>query len=129
MEACHKLGVEKAERDAAAKRAKRPDLPEDEVPRYVGFFPVLVGRVRGKYHADNIYCEPGVFEVEHEPENGVQAHSHVVLLDGFLEPMRARMLPRLGSGLAAILDQKKARQHAIHMLVGVVEHGGLTRLE
>lgn len=127
MEACHELGVLKAERDATLKKEKKPDLPEDEIPRYVGFFPALVGRVRGSHHQDEFYCEPGVFDVEHEPENGVHAHSHIVLLDGFLEIIRVRMEKKLGPKLAAVLDQKKARQHAINMLVGVVEHAGLTR--
>ncbi|WP_439426728.1 hypothetical protein [Stenotrophomonas sp. T8] len=128
VEACHKLGVEKAARDAAAKKLKRPDIADDEVPRYVGFFPAQVGRLRGTMQEDDYFCEPGVFEVEHEPENDVFAHSHVVLLDGFVEIMRARMVPRLGEKMASILDLKKARQHAVNMITTVVERGGLCRM-
>lgn len=106
----------------------RPDTPADELPTYVGYFESRVARIRGQSHPDDVYCEPGIFEVEHEPENGVYEHAHIVLQDGFLEHLRRAMAVEMGA-LAEKLNEKAARQHAINMLVGVIEFGGLTRCQ
>lgn len=127
-EACHTLGLAKAASDSVRKREARPDTPADELPTYVGYFEAGVARIRGQSHDDDVYCEPGVFDVEHEPEGGVYEHAHIVLQEGFLEHLRRAMAEDLGA-VADRLSEKAARQHAINMLVGVIEFNGLTRYQ
>lgn len=67
--------------------------------------------------------------MEHEPENGVFAHAHIVLNASFLDAMRQTVLLDLGPGVAARLSEKQARQHAIHMLVRVFERFGLRTVQ
>lgn len=126
VDACHALGLAKAAADAARKREKVPDTAAEDLPVYVGFFEAAVARIRGEPHADDIYCEPGVFDVEHEPENGVYEHAHIVLRADFLEHLRRAMTGELGDA-ATRLSERLGRQHAINMLVGVIESNGLTR--
>lgn len=102
----------------------KPDTPNEELPVYVGFFEAGVSRIRGAPHADDKYCDAGIFEVEHEPEGGVYAHAHIVLNDGFLEIVRQGSAAELGPR-AVVLSEKIARQHAINMLVRVIEYTGL----
>lgn len=127
-EACYSLGVAKAEVDAGRKLTARPETPAEELPVYVGFFEADVARIRGVRHADDVYCEPGVFEVLHEPEGDVYAHAHIVLLDGFLEALKGAMTAEMGSK-ASLLSEKVARQHAINMLLRVVEKEPLCRVQ
>ncbi|WP_313456756.1 hypothetical protein [Stenotrophomonas sp.] len=128
QEACAELGRVKAQADRERRLSSHPETLEEDLPTYVGFFGTEAGRVRGTFCDDDYYCEPGVFSVEHEPENGVFAHAHIVLNDGFLDSMRQSVSLDLGPNVAARLSEKQARQHAIHMLVRVFERLGLSQI-
>jgi hypothetical protein len=131
VEESHRRGVEKAERDADAKRARIPDISADDIPAYVGFLEASVARIRGAGpfpDGDEDYCTPAVFEVEHVPEPSFFSHSHIQLNADFLEVLKAQIKIDGTPPGGGELTEKKGRVHAINMLIRVFELAGLHTL-
>ena len=123
------LGEEMVAQSRATKLLKNPDLPINMLPVYAGFMEGEVGLIRAKEFVGvptipgERRCVPDVYDVVHLPENGVKAHAHIVLLDGYIEAIKSQMRVD-GSAGVDLMTRKLAYPAAIGMLVSTMEAAG-----
>ncbi len=123
------LGEKAASGKRAAKLAVTPDISPHLLPVYAGYLEGSVSLIRARdfegvaTELGERRCVPGVYEVEHLPEDGVYAHAHIILLDGYVDALRRQMTID-GTSSASMLGKKQAFPAAINMLTSTMESSG-----
>lgn len=124
-----KNGLEEAAKRRSEERQRDPQRSEEELRVYRGYFQGISGLIRGsgfkgkRSNEGEPHCAAGLFDVEHWPEKGLDAHCHIELLPGYADIIwRQRELD--GDDLSGSKREAVARTHAITQLVRVFELAG-----
>jgi len=122
-------GEKQAEKKRAEKLAKTPDLGEEQLPLYAGYLEGLVGLIRAEAYKDvatspgEIRCYAGLYSVVHLPENGDDAHGHIVLSEDYFDVIKQQMAVD-GKLDPETMTKKLAFPAAIQILLATFEQSG-----